>query len=134
MTGPAGGPLSRIHPFLRYAAVGVVATGVHFALMAGLIEAWRWAAWLASGAGAAAGAQVAFLGNRHLTFAHTGPWWPAWWRFMGTAAFGAAAGMVLVAGLVQLGLHYLWAQASATVLILFTTFVVHRAWSFGARR
>ena len=120
--------------FVRYATVGAVATAVHFALMAALVEGLGWVAWAASGAGAVAGAQVAFAGNRRITFQHVGPWWPAWWRFMGTAAGGAVAGMLLVALLSHLGLHYLLAQAIATVLILFTTFVINRAWSFGRRR
>ena len=78
------------------------------------------------------GAQVAFVGNRCLTFGHHGAWWPAWWRFMGTAAVGAVLGMAVVAAGVALGLHYLLAQAVATVSVLLLGFVVNRWWTFKA--
>ncbi|MBP9929635.1 MAG: GtrA family protein, partial [Rhodoferax sp.] len=53
---------------LRYATVGVVATAVHYLLLIACVELAHWDAWLASGYGAAAGAQVAYLGNRCFTF------------------------------------------------------------------
>ena len=116
--------------FLRYALVGGVATASHWALLALLVEA-HWApAWLGSGAGAVLGAQVAFIGNRHYTFGHAGPAWPAWWRFMGTAAVGAAAGMAIVAAGVAMGAHYLLAQAVATGAVMALTFAVNRWWTF----
>jgi putative flippase GtrA len=87
-------------------------------------------AWLASGCGAAVGAQVAFLGNRRFTFGHAGTLWPAWWRFMGTAAAGGVLGMAIVAGGVALGAHYLVAQALATLLVMLLTFAVNRHWTF----
>ena len=116
--------------FLRYALVGGVATASHWALLALLVEA-HWApAWLGSGAGAVLGAQVAFIGNRHYTFGHAGPAWPAWWRFMGTAAAGALLGMAIVATGVALGWHYLLAQAVATLTVMLLTFAVNRWWTF----
>ncbi len=57
---------------LGYATVGVVATAVHYLLLIACVELAHWDAWLASGYGAAAGAQVAYLGNRWFTFAHRG--------------------------------------------------------------
>jgi len=118
----------------RYAAVGAVATAAHFALLALLVEAGACPAWLASGLGAVLGAQVAFFGNRRLTFAHAGPLARAWRRFMGTAALGAAAGMVIVATLTAAGVHYLLAQAAATLLAMLLTFAINRAWTFGTPR
>lgn len=115
---------------LRYAAVGAVATAAHYALMALAVEAGGWPAWLASGAGAVLGAQVAFWANRHYTFGHRGPSARAWWRFQVTAGGGALLGMALVALGVHLGLHYLLAQAVATVAVMAATFLVNRAWAF----
>jgi putative flippase GtrA len=115
---------------LRYAAVGVAATAAHWALLALLVEGPGLPAWLGSGAGAVLGAQVAFFGNRRFTFGHGGPLWPAWWRFMGTALLGAGFGMVVVGAGVALGLHYLLAQAVATVLVMLLTFGINRAWTF----
>lgn len=114
----------------RYGVVGVAATAAHWALLVVLVEAAGVAAWLASGVGAVLGAQVAFFGNRRYTFGHRGPVAPAWWRFMGTALFGAALGMVLVAAGVALGLHYLLAQAVATLVSMLLTFALNRGWTF----
>ncbi len=115
---------------LRYLLVGGVATVAHWALMVGLVERLGVAAWWASGAGAVLGAQIAFIANRHFTFAHGGPVWSAWWRFMGTAALGGVVGMLIVAVGVRLGWHYLWAQALATSVAVVLTFVVNRTWTF----
>ena len=122
-------------PLLRYALAGAVATAGHWALLlllllVVLVEALGVAPWWASGLGAVWGAQLAFVGNRRFTFAHRGARWPAWWRFMGTACLGAALGMVLVAGGVAVGLHYLLAQALATLCSLLLTYVVNRRWAF----
>jgi len=114
----------------RYAGVGVAATAAHYALLTLAVEAWHWPAWLASGAGALLGAQVAFWGNRHLTFAHRGAWWPAWCRFHVTAGAGALLGMFLVDAGVRAGLHYLLAQAAATVIVMLATFSANRVWAF----
>lgn len=114
----------------RYAAVGVAATAAHYALLALAVEALGWPAWLASGAGALLGAQVAFWGNRRYTFAHCGPWVPAWWRFHLTAGAGMLLGMGLVAAGVRAGLHYLLAQAGATLVVMGAGFAANRAWAF----
>lgn len=116
---------------LRYAAVGAAATAAHWALLAALVEGAGVVPWLASGCGAVLGAQVAFVGNRQFTFGHAGPWWPAWWRFMGTAALGGGLGMAIVAAGVALGWPYLLAQAVATGAGLLLTFAVNRVWAFG---
>ncbi len=116
---------------MRYAAVGAAATAAHWLTLAALVEVARVPAWLASGVGAVLGAQLAFVGNRQFTFAHRGAGWPAWWRFMSTAAVGALAGMAVVGAGVALGLHYLLAQAVATLLVMLGTFAVNRRWTFG---
>ena len=128
--GPASGP-KRLPAWLRYAAVGAVATTAHYALLGGLVEAAHWAPPLAAGAGAALGAQVGFVGNRHFTFAHPGPWLPAWWRFQLTALLGGAVSMAVVAGGTRIGLHYLLAQAAATLLALVLTYLINKRWAFG---
>ena len=116
---------------VRYAGVGAVATLVHWALLAALVEAGALPAWAASGVGAVLGAQLAFFGNRRWTFDHHGPLAPAWRRFMATAALGALLGMAIVAAGVALGAHYLLAQSAATVLVLAVTFAANRHWTFG---
>lgn len=73
---------------------------------------------------------MAFWANRAYTFAHRGPWWPAWCRFHVTAAAGALLGMVIVDTGVRAGLHYLLAQAGATVVVMLASFAANRAWAF----
>jgi putative flippase GtrA len=118
---------------LRYALVGAAATAAHWATLALAVEQAHLAAWLGSGLGAIVGAQVAFVGNRHFTFGHAGAVWPAWWRFMGTAAVGGLCGMLIVGAGVALGLHYLLAQALATGLVMLLTFAINRRWAFAPR-
>ena len=135
MSGNAGpgqpGGLQRLPAWLRYVAVGGVATSAHYLLLAGLVEWGRWPPPLAAGAGAALGAQLGFVGNRCFTFAHAGPWLPAWWRFQATALLGGLVSIAVVAAGTALGLHYLLAQALATLLVLVLTYAVNRRWAFG---
>ena len=127
--GPAGW-LQRSPAWLRYVAVGGVATAAHYALLVTLVEAAHWAPPLAAGAGAALGAQLGFVGNRAFTFAHAGPWLPAWWRFQLTALLGGAVSMAVVAGGTRVGLHYLLAQVAATLLALVLTYLINKRWAF----
>jgi putative flippase GtrA len=119
--------------FARYTLVGGIATAVHYALLAALVEWLSWPAWLGSGAGAAAGAQVAFFGNRWFTFEHRGALLAAWVRFHGTALGGAVLGMLIVGVAVHAGWHYLLAQMLATLASLLLTFAINRTWTFRVR-
>jgi putative flippase GtrA len=116
--------------FSCYLGVGALATSVHYAILVGCVETVGWPAAWASGAGAVAGAQVAYAGNRWLTFAHAGRLSASWIRFQATALAGALLGMGLVYGLTQLGWHYLWAQLLATASALVLTFSINRIWTF----
>lgn len=118
---------------LRYATVGVVATAVHYAVLALAVEVLRWPAWVGSGVGAVVGAQVAYLGNLWLTFRGAASGWLPWLRFQATAAAGALAGMGVVALAVTAGLHYLLAQVLATLLVMLMTYGINRNWSFRPR-
>ncbi len=117
---------------VRYALVGAAATALHYALLVALVERAGWPAWLAAATGAVAGAQLAFAGNRRFTFGHRGPLGRAWARFQLTALLGAAVSAGVVAAGVWAGLHYLLAQALATVLAMLLTYAVNRRWTFVA--
>jgi putative flippase GtrA len=132
MTLPAAGQ-GWAGQFLRYALVGAVATAAHWGLMVWLVAACGVSAWLASGAGGVLGAQLAFAGNRLVTFGGRGPWLAAWWRFMGTALAGTALGMGVVAVLVAAGWKALAAQVVATAVVLVLGFAVNRRWTFARR-
>lgn len=116
--------------FLRYTAVGALATALHYALLVLCVESFGWPAWLASGFGAVVGAQLAYAGNRWFTFAHRGDIGASWPRFQATALMGALLGMAVVALAVRLGLHYVLAQMLATGLSLVLTFGINRVWTF----
>ena len=116
--------------FIRYTAVGAGATALHYLLLVLFVEGFGWPAWLASGFGAVAGAQAAYLGNRWYTFRHQGDMRASWPRFQATALIGALLGMGVVALAVRAGLHYLLAQMLATGLSLVLTFAINRVWTF----
>ena len=116
--------------FIRYTAVGAIATGLHYVILVACVEWGRWPAFIASGIGAVAGAQVAYAGNRWFTFAHTGAVRASWPRFQATALIGALLGMAVVALGVRLGVHYVLAQIAATLLSLVLTFAINRVWTF----
>lgn len=118
----------------RYALVGATATAAHYLFLVAAVEWARWPAWLAAGAGAVLGAQVAYLGNRRYTFAHRGPLAASWWRFQATAALGAASTMAIVALATRVGLHYLAGQVIATVLVMLGTYAINARWAFAATR
>lgn len=116
--------------FLRYTAVGALATAAHYALLVLCVERGGWPAFAASGFGAVAGAQLAYVGNRWFTFAHRGAVRASWPRFQATALIGALLGMAIVALGVRLGIHYLIAQLLATLASLVITFAINRHWTF----
>jgi putative flippase GtrA len=116
--------------FVRYSTVGAVATAAHYLVLIACVEWGGWAAFLASGAGAVVGAQVAYVGNRWFTFAHTGAMSASWPRFQATALIGALIGMAVVALGVRFGLYYVFAQVVATLLGLALTFAINRVWTF----
>jgi len=116
--------------FIRYTAVGAVATALHYLLLVLCVERGGWPAFAASGFGAMVGAQVAYAGNRWFTFAHRGNMGTSWPRFQATALIGALLGMAVVALGVRLGVHYLIAQVLATLTSLLLTFAINRIWTF----
>ena len=117
---------------LRYASVGIVATAVHYVLLAALVESGWLAPPIAAAVGAWVGAQVAFVLNARYTFRPAAVTVDSWLRFQVTAAIGAALSFALVAAGVRLGVHYLVAQAAATVLAMLLTFEINRRWSFAS--
>ncbi len=122
--------MSSARHFSRYSLVGLLATAAHYLVLVLCVEWAHGPAWLGSGLGATLGAQVAYAGNRWFTFAHRGDIASSWPRFMLTALLGALLGMAIVALGVQLGIHYLIAQALATLAGLVLTFAINRAWTF----
>ena len=115
----------------RYACVGAAATALHYAVLVALVNWTATPPPAAAATGAVLGAQLAYLGNRAFTFTDRRPWWASWWRFQATAVLGAVLSASLVALGTRIGVHYLAAQACATLLAMGVTFLVNRRHTFG---
>lgn len=113
--------------------VGGIATSVHYLLLLALAELAGVDPAPAAGIGAAAGAVVAYAGNRAFTFAGTTvPHRVAVLRFLALAAVGALLNAAIVGtGTRFVGLHYLASQLVATGVTLLVTYRAHRRWTFG---
>ena len=119
----------------RYTAVGGVATAAHYLLTFVLIEWLACAPALASCAGAGLGAGVAYRLHHAWTFAgHGVPQARALPRFMLVAALSILINGALVWGLTAvLGIHWIAAQATATLVVLLSAYVANRHWTFRCR-
>lgn len=117
--------------FGRYVLIGAAATAVHYALLLALVELADAAPAPSAAFGAVCGALAAYAGNRRFTFRGGGPHSRTLPRFLTVAAFGAAAnGAIVWSGTEVAGMHYLAAQAVATLFVLWSGFVLNRRWSF----
>jgi putative flippase GtrA len=117
---------------LRYALTGGLATALHYGVLLTLVEGFHCAAPVAAAAGALCGALLAYAGNRHFTFAAgTAGHGRALPRFALVALLGAGLNAAIVwLGTAALGLHYLFAQALATLAVLLFGFRLNKTWSF----
>ena len=128
---PAPLPSPMAPQFLRYAAAGALGTGLHYAVLIGLVQVARFDAVLASTAGAVAGALVNYALNHRYTFASDRAHRQALPRFALVAVAGIAVnGLVMAAVLAFAGPHYLVAQVVATATVLATGYLANRAWTF----
>lgn len=118
--------------FQRYVAVGGAATAMHYVLLLMLTEWLAVSPPFATAFGAFMGAILAYVGNRRFTFAasdrrHS----RALPRFLLVAAAIAWLNGSLVWALSSVfTVHYLFAQAAATVLLLGITYRINKMWTF----
>lgn len=119
--------------FAKFATVGALGTGVHYAVMFTLIGAAAWSAEAATTLGAACGAGVNYLLNYRFTFRSSARHRIALTKFLAVAAIGMAINAGIVAALTRLfALDPLPAQLVATAAVLAWGFLANRAWTFGA--
>lgn len=122
-----------LRQLLAYASVGVVATLVHYAVLVGLVEGWRWRPVPATLAGYVFGGVVAYALNRRHTFASARAHAEAGWRFAVTAFAGFCVTYALMSLFVNFWrTPYLPAQLLTSIIAMFMTFAVNRAWTFRA--
>ncbi|HEY0468770.1 MAG TPA: GtrA family protein [Polyangiaceae bacterium] len=121
-------------PFVRYAAVGAIGTLFHFATLSVCVEWLRLSPTNGSLVGAVVGALVNYVLNYHLTFASQQSHRVTLPRFLTVAAFGVLLnGGVVKVMTENMQLHYLLAQAVATIIVLGSGFVLNKVWTFAQR-
>jgi putative flippase GtrA len=115
--------------FVRFSAVGGVATLIQFVLLYFFVEL----NWLekvpASALSFAISAIFNYLMNYHLTFDSRESHRQTFPKFVGVAGFGLLLNVSLFS-LFLLVAHYLIAQAFATLITLCTNFLLHKYWIY----
>ncbi|MFY1028794.1 GtrA family protein [Pseudomonas asiatica] len=115
---------------IRYLGVGLIATGIHYAVFLMLIATAFSTPLLASIFGGIAGATASFLGNRTLCFVADGPrkFQPVRFALVALATnFGNGVGMWF---LIKSNLSPLISQVLVTVTLTGLGFIAHRFWTF----
>ena len=117
--------------FSSFAGVGLIATGVHYAVLIGLVELARMPAPPAALAGSILGAVVSYALNRRHTFHSDQPHRRAGARFALVALGAAALTYVFMSLFVNVaGAPYIPAQVATTGVVVIWTFLAHRLWTF----
>lgn len=124
----ARGHLTR---FLRFAAVGAVATAIQYVLLILLVRGAGMAPTPASSIGFVLSAAVNYLLNYRFTFQSHRPHAPAMAKFGLLAGAGLLINAAIMHLLVAAGVHYLLAQVCATAVVLFWNFIGNSFWTFG---
>lgn len=122
----------RLHVFVQYASAGAAATALHYAVLFTLVNTSLLSPGPASAGGALCGAIASYLLNRQFAFAGTAAGHrQALPRFLVVALVGAGMnGVMVLVGAMALHIHYLLAQALATIVVLGTTYRFNRSWTF----
>ncbi|MGA7383726.1 MAG: GtrA family protein [Methylocella sp.] len=124
-----------IRQFSSFVVVGVIATGVHYALLIGLVEIAGISPVAAALAGYGAGGTVSYGLNRRLTFRTKLPHEAAVSRFTLVAAVGFGLTYVFMSLFIRAaGIPYLLAQVATTGIVMFWSFTANRLWTFPADR
>ncbi|MCK9261126.1 MAG: GtrA family protein [Azoarcus sp.] len=117
--------------FARFAAVGLVGTIAHYALLLALVEIGGAPPLAGSVAGFVLGAMVNYAINHRFVFRSARAHSEALPRFMTVAGVGLCWNALLMYVLVDLaGLYYLLAQVLTTGLLLLWHYVGNAVWTF----
>jgi putative flippase GtrA len=121
--------------FSSFVAVGFIATGVHYALLIGLVEIAGLSAVAAALIGYGAGGTVSYALNRRHVFRSNAPHEEAVSRFVLVAAVGFGLTYIFMSLFVHAArIPYLPAQMATTGIVMLWSFVAHRLWTFPAGR
>jgi putative flippase GtrA len=119
-----------VSQFLRFAAVGAVATTAHYALLIALTEWGGIDPVIATICGFFVGALVSYSLNRRFTFQTRPAYGKGLVKFLLVVAIGAAINAAIVAAFVSAGVHYMIGQVIATGLVLIWNFAAARFFVF----
>ena len=111
-----------VRDFLRFAAVGAVATLVHYSVLLGLAEGFGVGPVVATICGFFVGAVVSYNLNRRFTFATRPAYGRGLAKFLLVIGIGAVINAGIVAAFVAAGVHYMIGQVIATALVLIWNF------------
>lgn len=116
-----------------FAAIGLVATLLHYLIMTLLVTGSGVHPLPASAVGFSISALVNYWLNYHWTFSSRRSHWSTLPRFVVVAACGLCLNSLIVwLGLDGMGLHWIAAQGLATVSVLVWNFTVNRYWTFAS--
>lgn len=115
---------------LRYSLAGSIATLAHYIALVIAVESSTLPPALAALLGATTGAMIGYEINRRYTFKSRHPRHRTMARFALVALIGAAISTFVVWAGASLGIHYLAAQAVASLLTLGMTFLINSTWTF----
>jgi putative flippase GtrA len=114
----------------KFVLVGGTGTALHYLVFVLAVATLAVRPGYAAFIGASVGAFANYVLNRRFTFDSRRPHRETLPRFALMAAVGAVLNGLLVGALSTAGLHFLLAQAIATVSILILNFVVSKTWIF----
>lgn len=117
------------HEFTRFVIVGVLATALQYLILIGLVRVGQMDAVLASSLGFALSACFNYWLNRRYTFRSATPHRQALPRFILVASSALLVNATAM-WLVSAHVHYLLAQAVASVCTLAWNYFLNRMWTF----
>jgi putative flippase GtrA len=113
-----------VQQVLRFAAVGVFATAVHYSILTALVEIGHVNKIMATTIGYSIGTIVSYALNRRFTFSARGtPIMRSFAKYAVLYGIGALLNAAIFGALVHVGLYYLIAQVAATAIVLFWNFL-----------
>jgi putative flippase GtrA len=112
--------------FLRFAAVGAVATAAQYAVLIALKELLGVNPVVGTALGFCLGAIVSYSLNRHFTFDHRPAFAAGLAKFFVAVGVGFFLNVGIVWALTHQGVFYIWAAVAATLITLFWNFFATR--------
>lgn len=119
--------------FIKFLGIGGSATALHYLILTGLVELQLATPVVASAIGYSISGIFNYLMNYYVTFQSNANHGNGALKFVTVAGIGLAINSMTIFLLVNLlSVHYLPAQVSATLLVLFWNFFAHKHWTYAS--